>query len=75
MLDPGIEGKAALITGANHGIGAATAEAFGQQGARGIRYITSFAVWIDAAYVAQYGEPPLGEYGARLRGARTGATL
>lgn len=34
--------------------------------ARGIRYITSFAVWIDAMYVAQYGEPPLNEYGACL---------
>jgi hypothetical protein len=41
-------------------------------GARGIRYVTSFAVWIDAAYVARYGEPPLGDYGAHLATATAG---
>ncbi len=35
-------------------------------GARGIRHITTFAVFVDARYVEQYGEPPLGEYGALL---------
>lgn len=35
-------------------------------GKRGIRHITSFAVFIDAAYVARHGEPPLEDYGARL---------
>lgn len=30
---------------------------------RGIRHITSFAVYIDADYVNRYGEPPLQEYG------------
>ncbi|MGA2266945.1 MAG: SDR family oxidoreductase [Bryobacteraceae bacterium] len=34
MIDPGLEGKVALITGANHSIGAATAKAFAAQGAR-----------------------------------------
>jgi len=34
---------------------------------RGIRHITSFAVYIDADYVRQYGQPPLDEYGKRLR--------
>jgi 3-oxoacyl-[acyl-carrier protein] reductase len=34
MINPGIDGKVALITGANHGIGAATAKAFAAQGAR-----------------------------------------
>jgi hypothetical protein len=35
--------------------------------ARGIRRVTSFAVYIDADYVKQYGEPPLDEYGEGLR--------
>jgi hypothetical protein len=34
---------------------------------RGIRHITSFAVYIDADYVRQYGQPPLNEYGKGLR--------
>lgn len=34
---------------------------------RGIRHVTSFAVYVDADYVRQYGEPPLEEYGKGLR--------
>jgi 3-oxoacyl-[acyl-carrier protein] reductase len=34
MIDPGLEGKVVLITGANHGIGAAAARAFARQGGR-----------------------------------------
>jgi hypothetical protein len=34
---------------------------------RGVRHITSFAVYIDADYVRQYGQPPLDEYGKGLR--------
>jgi 3-oxoacyl-[acyl-carrier protein] reductase len=34
MIDPGLSGKVVLITGANHGIGAATARAFASQGAQ-----------------------------------------
>jgi hypothetical protein len=37
---------------------------------RGIRHITTFAVWIDAAYLKRYGEPTfIAEYGAGLSGS------
>jgi hypothetical protein len=32
----------------------------------GLRHVTTFAVWIDADYLARFGEPPLGEYGETL---------
>jgi hypothetical protein len=41
-------------------------------GARGIRHVTSFAVFIDADYLLRHGEPPLDEYGAKLRQWRPG---
>ena len=34
MINPQLENKVVLITGANHGIGAATARAFAAQGAK-----------------------------------------
>ncbi len=39
-------------------------------GKRGIRHITTFAVYIDADYLARHGEPPIGAYGAGLKGWR-----
>ncbi|MBN2291313.1 MAG: DUF4838 domain-containing protein [Pirellulales bacterium] len=33
---------------------------------RGIRHVTSFAVWIDGEYVKRFGPPPLDEYGQVL---------
>lgn len=36
-------------------------------GRRGIRHVTTFAVYIDADYVSQHGEPPLPQYGEQLR--------
>ncbi len=35
-------------------------------GSRGLRHVTTFAVYIDREYVSLYGEPPLAEYGRRL---------
>jgi uncharacterized protein DUF4838 len=34
---------------------------------RGIRNVTSFAVWVDEEYVKRFGQPPLSEYGGGLR--------
>ncbi|MFO7891715.1 MAG: SDR family oxidoreductase [bacterium] len=34
MIDPGLKNKVVIVTGANHGIGAATAVAFARQGAK-----------------------------------------
>ena len=36
-------------------------------GSRKIRRVTSFAAYMDAAYVAKYGEPPLNSYGRELQ--------
>jgi len=44
MIDPKLEDKVVLITGANHGIGAATARAFATQGAK--------------IFITYYREPP-----------------
>lgn len=36
----------------------------------GVRRATTFAVWIDRAYLSEHGEPPLAEYGQTLRRPR-----
>jgi 3-oxoacyl-[acyl-carrier protein] reductase len=46
VIDPGLQGKVVLVTGANHGIGAATAKAFAHVGA--------------SVFIAYLRLPPLG---------------
>ena len=45
MIDPQLAGKVVLVTGANHGIGAATAHAFAAQGAK-----VAITYWRDPAH-------------------------
>lgn len=47
MINPNLRDKVVLITGANHGIGAATAQAFAVQGAK-----VFIAVAIEPQFVA-----------------------
>lgn len=43
--------------------------------ARGVRHITSFAVYIDNDYLSRHGEPPLQEYGALFKRPPSGGSL
>jgi 3-oxoacyl-[acyl-carrier protein] reductase len=63
MIDPGLEGKVVLITGANHGIGAVAALAFAAQGAR------VFLTWFREP--SPYGDEEL----AKARQAGVGGVL
>ncbi|HQK75858.1 MAG TPA: DUF4838 domain-containing protein, partial [Candidatus Hydrogenedentes bacterium] len=37
-----------------------------EYGSRGIRHITTFAVYLDAHYLTAHGEPPIASYGQAL---------
>jgi len=68
MIDPNLKGNVALITGANHGIGAATAKAFAKQGAS--VFINYFRRPLEPDFAdAGKGEPGQAFY--RVRQTRT----
>ena len=68
MIDTGLSGRVALVTGANHGIGAATAKAFAAQGARVFIHYLRVAAPPDSSTV-DVEEPGEAQY--RLRQATT----
>jgi 3-oxoacyl-[acyl-carrier protein] reductase len=65
MIDPGLQGKVVLITGANHGIGAATARAFAAQRARvAVHYLAALPAEAGRVYTALHvvkGKPAADE--------------
>ncbi len=63
MVDTGIKGKVALITGANHGVGAATALAFAREGAD--VFLTYLRIFRDSEKRAGASELRLEEPGPR----------
>jgi 3-oxoacyl-[acyl-carrier protein] reductase len=68
MIDPKINGKAAIVTGANHGIGEATAKALAEQGVRVlVAYYQSDTPFSDEELdeARQKGQPGMPYYYAR----------
>ncbi len=57
MIDPGLQAKVVLVTGANHGIGAATAKAFARLGAH--------------VFITHLRLPPLGTLSEQPKGGDT----
>ncbi len=68
MIDTGLSGKVALVTGANHGIGAATAKAFAAQGARVFVHYLQLPA---PSYIDETEQDEPGEAQYRLRQATT----
>ena len=68
MIDPGLDGRVALVTGANHGIGAATAHALAAHG------VAVLLTYLRLDPREQAGEAYPAEYGpVRAAGAEQGA--
>ena len=68
MIDTGLSGKVTLVTGANHGIGAATAKAFAAQGARVFVHYLQLPA---PSYIDEMGRDEPGEAQYRLCQATT----
>jgi len=67
VINPGLKEKVVIVTGANHGIGAATAKAFAAQPAKVfMTYLRMNEVGGEAAYRANQAHKPAGSRGRRF---------